>query len=58
MNELEKKILKIASKAIKKAQKESLKKGIPNVYSKNKRLYFQMPDGSITEEIPKQYLSI
>ena len=39
MNELEKKILKIASKAVKKAQRDSLKNGVPNVYSKNKKLY-------------------
>ena len=58
MNELEKKILKIASKAVKKAQKESLERGIANVYSKNKKLYFQMPDGTITQTIPKQYQSI
>lgn len=55
MGELEKKILKIASKAIKQAQKDSLKNGIANVYSKNKKLYFQLPDGTITQEKPKQY---
>ncbi len=48
-------IMKIGNQAVKKAQKDSLKKGIPNVYSKNKRLYFQLPDGTITEEIPKEY---
>ena len=35
--------------------KDSLKKGIANVYSKNKKLYFQLPDGTITQEKPKQY---
>ena len=55
MGELEIKILKIASKAVKDAQKDSLKKGIANVYSKNKKLYFQLPDGTITQEKPKQY---
>jgi hypothetical protein len=55
MSELEKKILKIASKAVKEAQQESLKKGIANVYSKNKSIYFQLPDGTITQEIPKEY---
>jgi hypothetical protein len=48
-------IMKIGNKAVKEAQKDSLKKGIANVYSKNKRLYFQLPDGTITEEIPKEY---
>ncbi len=55
MGELEIKILKIASKAVKDAQKDSLKRGIANVYSKNKKLYFQLPDGTITQEKPKQY---
>jgi cellulose synthase/poly-beta-1,6-N-acetylglucosamine synthase-like glycosyltransferase len=55
MYELEIKILKIASKAVKDAQKDSLKRGIANVYSKNKKLYFQLPDGTITQEKPKQY---
>ncbi|RBQ31141.1 hypothetical protein CRU92_08190 [Arcobacter sp. FW59] len=58
MGELEIKILKIASKAIKDAQKDSLKKGIANVYSKNKKLYFQLPDGTITQKTPKQYLTL
>ena len=55
MGELEIKILKIASKAVKEAQRNSLKRGIANVYSKNKKLYFQLPDGTITQEKPKQY---
>ncbi|WP_417332767.1 hypothetical protein [Halarcobacter sp.] len=55
MGELEIKILKIASKAVKDAQKDSLKRGIANVYSKNKKLYFQLPDGTITQEKPQQY---
>ena len=55
MYKLEIKILKIASKAVKDAQKDSLKRGIANVYSKNKKLYFQLPDGTIIEDIPKQY---
>ena len=55
MSKLEIKILKIASKAVKDAQKDSLKRGIANVYSKNKKLYFQLPDGTITQEKPNQY---
>ena len=55
MYELEIKILKIASKAVKDAQKDSLKRAIANVYSKNKKLYFQLPDRTITQDIPKQY---
>ena len=55
MYELEIKILKISSKAVKEAQKDSLRRGIANVCSKNKKLYFQLPDGTITQEKPKQY---
>ncbi len=55
MDELEKKILKIASQAVKEAQKKSLKNGVANVYNKNGQLYFQLPDGTITQEKPKQY---
>lgn len=55
MGELEIKILKIASKAVKEAQRNSLRNGIANVYSKNKKLYFQLPDGTITQEKPNQY---
>ena len=58
MNSLENLILKIGNKAVKDAQKESLKKGIANVYSKNKQLFFQLPNGEITQEIPKEYLDI
>ncbi len=55
MSEIEKKILKVGIKAVKDAQRESLEKGIANVYSKNKKLYFQLPDGTITQETPKEY---
>ena len=58
MNSLENLILKIGNKAVKDAQKESLEKGIANVYSKNKQLFFQLPNGEITQEIPKEYLDI
>ena len=56
MNEITNKILRIGKKSVKEAQRESLKKGIANVYSKNKKLYFQLPDGTITQQIPKEYL--
>lgn len=50
MSELE--ILKIGNRAVKKAQQQSLKNGIPNVYSKNGVLYYQLPDGTITMDNP------
>jgi len=58
MNSFDAMILKIGNKAVKDAQKESLKKDIANVYSKNNQLFFQLPNGEITQEIPKEYLDI
>lgn len=55
MSNLEAIIIKIGNKSVKEAQKENLKKGIANVYSKNKKLYFQLPDGTITQQVPKEY---
>jgi hypothetical protein len=45
-------IQKIANDAVREAQRKSLENGIPNVYSKNGVLYFQLPDGTITMENP------
>jgi len=36
--------LKIGNRAVKKAQKLNWEKGLPNVYSKNKQLYYEYPD--------------
>ena len=48
-------ILKVASKAVKEAQRKSLENGVANVYSKNGQLYYQLPDGTITQEMPENY---
>jgi len=45
-------VQKIGSEAVRKAQMENLKNGIPNVYSKNGTLYFQLPNLEITTENP------
>ena len=58
MSKIEILILKVGKKAVKDAQRESLKKGIANVYSKNKQLFFQLPDGTITQTEPKQYKTV
>lgn len=55
MSELAKNILKVASKAVKEAQRKSLENGVANVYSKNGQIYFQLPNGTITQEMPKEY---
>ena len=58
MSELASEILKVASKAVKDAQRKSLENGVANVYSKNGQIYFQLPDGTITQEIPKEYKKV
>ena len=45
-------IQQIGNNAVRKAQRKSLENGIPNVYSKNDVLYFQLPDGTITMDDP------
>ncbi len=45
-------IQQIANDAVHLAQRKSLENGIPNVYSKNDVMYFQLPDGTITMENP------
>lgn len=58
MTEFELMVLKIAAKATKEAQEKNLKNGIANVYSKNGRIFFQLPDGTITQQEPKQYKDV
>ncbi len=45
-------IQQIGNDAVRQAQRKSLENGIPNSYSKNGVLYFQLPDGTITMENP------
>ena len=42
----------IANDAVREAQRISLENGIPNSYTKNGVLYFQLPDGTIMMENP------
>ena len=47
-------LLRIGNRAVKKAQKENRKKGIPNVYDINGHLYYELPNGELTKEDPMQ----
>lgn len=58
MSEFELMVLQIAAKATKEAQEKNLKNGIANVYSKNGQNFFQLPDGTITQEEPQQYKDV
>lgn len=41
--------LRIANRAAKRAQEENRKKGIPNVYSFNGHIYYELPNGELTK---------
>lgn len=40
---------RIGSSAVRKAQEESRRLGVPNVYLRNGRLYFELPNGELTQ---------
>jgi hypothetical protein len=43
---------RIGSRAVRKAQEESRRLGVPNVYSRNGKRYFELPNGEITDKSP------
>ena len=43
---------RIGNKAVKAAQEENRRLGIPNVYSRNGKLYYELPNGEITTKNP------
>jgi len=43
---------RIGTQSAWKAQEENRRLGIPNAYSRNGTLYFELPDGTITQEDP------
>jgi hypothetical protein len=45
-------ILRIGNRAVKKAQDKNRKKGIANVYVKNEKIYFELPNGKLTTVSP------
>ena len=45
-------LTRIVARAVKKAQEENTRKGIPNVYCINGKIVYQLPDGTITEKSP------
>jgi hypothetical protein len=46
---------KILERAVKNAQQQQRKMGIPNVYSKNGKIIWELPDGTWTIERPKGF---
>lgn len=43
---------RIGNRAVRNAQDESRRLGVPNVFSRNGRLYFELPSGEITVRNP------
>lgn len=48
MTKLSDKLLKLGNRAVKKAQENNRKNGIPNVYCINGKIVFELPDGEFT----------
>lgn len=48
-------IKRIADIAVRKAQDEHRKKGVPLVYSLNGKIFYELPDGTITDVQPEMY---
>jgi ectoine hydroxylase-related dioxygenase (phytanoyl-CoA dioxygenase family) len=45
-------LLRIGNRTVKRAQEENRKKGIPNVYSFNGDIYYELPNGELTKQDP------
>lgn len=52
MPEIVERITRIASTAVRLAQEENRRKGIPNVYCLNGKIVWQLPDGTVTMHDP------
>lgn len=52
MNEWDARLLAIANRAVRKAQEENRRNGVPNVYVVNGTIVWQLPDGTITTVDP------
>lgn len=52
MSEWAVKMTRIVNEAVRLAQEENRRKGIPNVYCLNGKIIWQLPDGSVTDKCP------
>ncbi len=50
MTKLSKELLKLGNRAVKKAQENNRKNGIPNVYCINGKIIFELPNGELTTQ--------
>jgi hypothetical protein len=49
---------RIGNRAVRKAQEENRRLGIPNVFSLNGKIYYELPNGELTREDPFNQLEI
>lgn len=47
-------MIRIGNRAVRRAQAENRKKGVPNVYSINGVLYYELPNGELSRTDPYQ----
>ena len=45
-------LIRIGSQAVQRAQEENRRKGVPNVYSINGILYYELPNGELSRTDP------
>jgi len=50
MTKLSEELLKLGNRAVKKAQENNRKNGIPNVYCINGKIIFELPNGELTTQ--------
>ena len=43
---------RIGNRAVQEAQEESRRLGVPNVFSRNGKVYYELPNGEITDKNP------
>ena len=48
-------IMRMFRTAVRKAREESRRLGVPNVYSFNGQIYYELPNGDIVRELPKEF---
>lgn len=46
------KVLRAGNRAVEKAQEGDRRLGLPNVFVRNGKIYYELPDGTITREDP------
>jgi hypothetical protein len=53
-NDLSAELTRLRDSGVRKAQKENRRWGIPNVYYKYGKIYYQLPAGEITTKKPRR----